>query len=962
MKKLLLSAVTLFFAFSLTAQPRQMPDGKATVSGRVVDAADKSPLPGANVIFQNFRDTTQKVGVVTDGEGNFSMPNLRFGGYLMRVSYLGYQETRKPLRVLEEKIDAGTIELAQDTKTLGDVVVTDRALKVQQVGDTTQYNAAAVKTIKDANAEDLVSKMSGIQVQGGEIKAQGETVRRVTLDGREFFGEDATAALRSLPAEIVDKVQVFDQQSDQARFTGFDDGNAQKTINITTRQNRQNGQFGRLFGGYGTDTRYSSGGNVSYFKGTQRLTVVLNANNVNQQNFSSVDLLGMQSGGGGRGGMGGGMMFRGGGGGGGFGGGASDFFVGQQRGVSTTNAIGVNYSDNWGKNWKSAISLFVNHTDNENVSVLNRLIVSDPTVDQTYDEDADVNSLGFTNRFNARLEYTIDKDNSLVIQPRINTQSNELSNTLLGENRFDTVPVGRTESDYGADGSGYNLSNNILWRHRFAKPGRTVSVNLRTDYNRRNTVSQLVSTNTFVRNNVEIIQALDQDGDEQVDGYTVGSNVTFTENIGKIGQLQLNYEPSRTFNNSDRETYLFDTATNSYSIIDSTLTSFFDNTVNTQRAGVQLRYRLKKGMLSFGANMQYNGLEGSQVFPDTLSVDRTFWNILPTAMFQYRFTQTSNLTTFYRTSTSLPSVNQLQSVVNNTNPLQLSTGNPDLKQEVRHFIVTRYNIANPRTQRNFFAFALLNYRQNFIGNSTTIAENDTTLAGNISLRKGASFSRPVNLDGQWFVRSLATITLPVDLIKSNFTFNGGANVTRTPGLINGRKNVATTYGLNSGFVITSNISQTFDFTLSLDGTYNIVDNKLQPALNSNYYQHTAGGRLNWIFWKGFFLETSASQIFLSGLGADFDQNFVLWGGGIGKRFLKKERAELKLSVFDLLRQNDAVTRNVTDVFIDDVRNNVLTRYVMLTFTFNLRNFGNAPTPQQGPPGMGGPRMMMFGGQ
>jgi hypothetical protein len=346
-------------------------------------------------------------------------------------------------------------------------------------------------------------------------------------------------------------------------------------------------------------------------------------------------------------------------------------------------------------------------------------------------------------------------------------------------------------------------------------------------------------------------------------------------------------------------------------------------------------------MLSFGANAQYTYLDGSQAFPIVFGVDRTFVNILPTAMLQYRFSPTQNLNIFYRTSTGLPSVNQLQTVVNNTNPLQLSTGNPDLKQEVRHFVVTRYSLANPKTSRNFFAFALLNYRQNFIGNSTILAAADTVLPGNIALRKGATFSQPVNLEGQWTVRSLATITLPVDFLKSNLTLNGGANVIRTPGIINGARNVATTLGLNSGFVLTSNISQTFDFTISLDGTYNIVDNRLQPALNSNYYQHNAGARMAWIFWKGFFLETSASQIFLTGLGGNFDQNFVLWGGGIGRRFLKNERAEFKLSIFDILGQNDSVNRNITDVFIDDVRSNVLTRYVMATFTYNLRNYRRA---------------------
>lgn len=939
-----ISFAVLLFVLSidlLNAQQRQIPQGSSTITGKVVDAADKSPLPGANVIFQNFRDSTIRVGTVTDGDGNFSMQNLRYGGWLMRVSFLGFQEVRRPMRVLEEKIDAGTIELAQDVKRMNDVVVQDRAIKVQQIGDTTQYNAGAVKVVKDANAEDLVAKMSGIQVQNGEVKAQGETVQRVLLDGREYFGEDATAALRSLPSELVDKVQVFDQQSEQSRFTGFNDGNTQKALNIITKQNRQNGQYGRFFAGYGTDSRYQSGGNASYFNKDQKVTVVLQANNVNQQNFSSIDLLSMQQSGGGgmRGRPGGPGGPRGGGSWGGGGApGASDFFVGQQRGVSTSTAVGINYADDWGPKWKTSASLFLNHSDNLNLSDLNRLYVSEETSDQTYEEAADVNSIGFTNRFNARMEYTIDKNNSLIIQPRINTQNSDLTNSLAGINYINLDTLSTLSSQYTAEGKGYNVSNNVLWRHRFAKPGRTVSVNLRTDFNDRNNQNNLASSNAFYQAAIEL-QELQQDGEEQVNGQTISSSVNFTEALGKIGQLQLNYEPSVAFNTSDRETFQFDQVSNSYSILDSTLSSVFDSRVQTQRAGATVRLRLKKGMFSFGANAQFTEITGDQTFPFTVDVSRTFVNLLPTAMLQLRFTRTSNLFSFYRSSTNAPSINQLQTVVNNTNPLQLSTGNPDLKQEVRHFLVTRYNLTNPKTQRNFFIFGLISYRQNFIGSSTILAAADTTLPGDIFLSRGAQFTSPVNLEGQWFGRSLATITFPVDFLRSNLTLNGGVNYNRTPGIINDRKNVSTTLGYNSGFVLTSNISNTFDFTISLDGTYNVVDNKLQPALNSNYYQHTAGARFNWIFYKGFFLESNASQVYLTGPGDDLDQNFVLWGAGIGKRFLKREAAELKFSVFDVLQQNDSVSRTVTDVAIDDLRNNVLTQYVMVTFTYNLRNLG-----------------------
>src|SRR5690606_2917827 len=275
-----------------------------------------------------------------------------------------------------EAVDLGRIALADDVVALDEAVVEAVQERVILRGDTTAYNAAAFQVNPDANAEDLVAKLPGVVVQDGEVQAEGEAVRRVLVDGEEFFGDDPTAALRNLPAEIIQEIQVFDRQSDQARFTGFDDGNEEKTINVVTRADRRNGQFGRVHGGAGLDGRYNAGAAVNVFDGSRRITLLGLSNNVNQQNFASEDLAGVLGGSGGRrggrGGRGGGARGAGPRGGGGDGVDPRSYLVGERGGLNTTHALGVNYTDRLGDRVRLNGSYFLNHTGNDTESSLDR--------------------------------------------------------------------------------------------------------------------------------------------------------------------------------------------------------------------------------------------------------------------------------------------------------------------------------------------------------------------------------------------------------------------------------------------------------------------------------------------------------------------------------------------------------------------------------------------------------------
>src|SRR5215203_401973 len=348
-----------------------------SISGAVVDQQNKAPLTGATAKLNSVTDSAFIRTVVSDSLGRFSFTNLQRDSFLLTISFIGYNPILRGVRLDTTDISLDINAVANSSQELATVVIRSTSGPVQK-GDTLQINANQFKVNPDASGEDLIRKVPGITIENGQVKAQGENVQKVTIDGRELFGDDATAALRNLPAEIIDKIQIFDRLSDQAQFTGFDDGSAAKSINIVTKVNMRNGQFGRIYAGYGTDQRYQAGGNTTIMKDNKRISLVGNFNNINQQNFSQQDLLGVTSsnsqrggGGGNRGQGGGGPRGQGGGGtqGGGNFGNSGNFLVGQQNGINKTNAFGVNYSDVWGKKVTATGSYFFNNTNNNTFEV-----------------------------------------------------------------------------------------------------------------------------------------------------------------------------------------------------------------------------------------------------------------------------------------------------------------------------------------------------------------------------------------------------------------------------------------------------------------------------------------------------------------------------------------------------------------------------------------------------------------
>lgn len=901
-------------------------------------------IPGVTTVLSQKADTTQKKGTATDADGNFTIENITPGKYILKVSSIGFKTAERNIDITDKDVNLNKIELSALSTTLTNVTIEGKQVRAEQLGDTTQFNAAAYKTNPDANAEDLVTKMPGVTNENGTLKVNGENVKQILVDGKPFFGDDPATAIKNLPAEVIDKIQVFDKLSDQSQFTGFDDGNSQKTINIQTKAGKNNGQFGKVYAGYGTDNRYIAGANVNLFKGNRRISLIGLSNNINQQNFSTEDLLGVTGSSGGqnrggdnqRGGMGG-NNFRGGGGNrGGGGSDAGNFMVGQQSGVATTHAIGLNYSDNWSKKVKVSGSYFYNSAKTNNTTTLERNYITQANNGLRYNENSATNATNQNHRLNFRLEYEMDSANSIIITPRISTQINNSTVASTGFNTLaDNTPVSSTKYNNTSDNIGYTIGNNILYRHKYKKKGRTVSLNLNTQYNYKTNDAKQYS-----QNKTGLIDTSDVDLRYSLtsDGFTISPNITYTEPITKTGQLQISYNPSYNKNSSGKATNNFDSASDDYTSLDTFLSNKFENTYSTHNGGVSYRINDKKLSASAGVNAQYAMLQGVQTYHHYNSLEKSFTSILPNAMFNYRFTNAKNLRIYYRTNTNAPSITQLQNVVDNTNPLFLKSGNPSLKQDYQNSLSIRYGATNAKTARSFFVFANATITQDYIGNATYLPKKDTAVINNVIVAPGSQLSMPVNMDGYFSGRTFLTYGFPVALIKSNLNLNGGLTYNRIPTLINNSTNLANNYTVNGGITIGSNISEKIDFSISYSGNYTVIKNSLQTTADNTYYTQNTSLKFNWLFLKGFVFNTNLNHSLYTGLSQSFNQSFLLWNAAFGYKFFKDKSLEAKISVYDILNQNRAINRTVTETYIEDSHTNVLQQYFMLNLTYTLRKF------------------------
>lgn len=901
--------------------------------GTVTDKATKEGLISATV--QLVSSDGKSSYTSTDLNGGFQFKKLQPGTYTLQVTYVGYKPYKEKQTFAEGQQKEIKIEMAEDAQLLGEVSVQGRATRAEQKGDSLLYNAEAFQVMMGSSAEDLLAKMPGIVVEGGTIQAQGEQVQKVLVDGKEFFDGDVNLAIKNLPSDIIASIEVFDKKSEQAEFTGFDDGEEIKTINIVTKSGFRQGTFGEVSGGYGTDDRYKVNGNLNFFNDDRRISVLGMSNNVNQQNFSQEDLAGVMSAGssgrgrGGRGGRSGGKS-------GGTGGSStSNFMVGSLGGVTSANGVGLNYVDQWGEKWKVTGSYFFNQSDNLTQQQTDREYFESVLPGMTYNEYQENSMKNWNHRFNMKLDYQMTERTSLQFRPTLSFQNNDSYGLLQGQN----LTNGTTESETGTTSFGksnaYNIGADLMLRHRFLKEGRTLSLMLSGAMRNTDGDTYMDYLNTLY--GLELSPVTDdysqwkQTLNQQ---YTLRSNLSYTEKLTDNLQLQLGYKMSYTDSENDKKTYDRSAVTDLYDQLDESLSNEYQSGYLTQAGNVGLRYRAGRLSAMLGVDAQWADLKGDLVYPQPDELSHKYFSVLPSFTLRYSLDRTNSFQLRYRSRSSSPSVTDLQNVIDNSNPLFLSAGNPNLDQQVSHTANLRY-LRTTKSGHTFIAMVGATIQQDYVADSTFTAKEDVALSPTVTLNKGSQFTRPVNLDGYYSLQSMVTYGFPVDFIRSNINFSLSANYANVPTIFDGVESRTRELNLIPKLIIGSNISKNLDFTASYSAGISKMFSSLDTAAESDYVTHTAAAKLGWTFFWGLTFRSTFNYVGYTGLDTD-TEDYFLWNLSLGKKFLKNNAAEIRIEAFDVLKQNQAFTHRTGSNYYDYVNSNVLQPYAMISFVYTIR--------------------------
>ncbi|MFD2201263.1 outer membrane beta-barrel protein [Shivajiella indica] len=878
-----------------------------SIKGVVKEEGKQEVLPFVNIILLTSSDSSQIGGAVTDIDGRFEISGVSLGDYLLRIQYMGYKGYQRNL-VVTSNTDLGSIMIMEEATDLNEVLIEARRSTGSQKGDTTLFNADAFKTMKDASAQVLIEKLPGVNTENGILQAQGENIAQILVDGKPFFGNDVRTALQNIPAEMIQSIEIFDQKSEKAQLSGFDDGERLKTINIITKPNRRKGQFGKTTVGYGTDERYLAGASVNFFDEDQRLTVTGLSNNINVLNFTS-DPNAQDNG-------------------------------NPQEGIITTNILGMNYSNVWNEKVKVTGSYVF--TNRENVGIVNRFreFITSEESNQIYSETSTDVRVNNQHQANLRLEYNPNERNRFLYIPRFSARFETENSGFFGQTDSGLNPINTVENLKTGNYKDFDLFNRLFYSHKFLKPGRTITIRTTFTNGWNQDDANRKARNTFFEQNGERVENLDQRITRERTGESWQARVSYTEPLGEKGQMEAEYQIGNRKNDSDRLLFNVDSGDfeNGNLVLDTALSNVFVSKYLTQSVELGYQYISEKYKIQTELEYEDARLNNNQEFPNVEVLNRRFTNLLPTLRMEYKFSANTNIQLDYDTYTNEPQVWQLQNVIDNTNPIQLRTGNPELDQSFTNQFRLRFRSNNPDSDKNWFLFAQSRFVDKFISNSVFIADEPTEIQDGIILEKGSQLNKPVNLDGFKDFRSWFSYGMPFGWIKSNLNLNAGFGYTQRPGQVNDVVGFNNSTRLSTGFSLNSNISDQVDFNIWSRSSYNKVNNTQNPNMNNDFFQQRFRVNFNWIIWEGIIYRLDLNHQINRGLAQGFDTNFSLINMSIGKKIFNNQRGEISLMVYDLLGQNANVRRNITETFIEDIQTNVLQQYLMLSFTYNLRRF------------------------
>ena len=919
----------LFICFSTLISAQK----NGSVKGVAYDTISKQPVAGATITILVKKDSSLVTFTMTGNDGRFALTGLSNGEYRLLITHVNYHNSNTYFIISDStKIaDLSNITMNDKTKVLEEVVLAAEAPPVTLIGDTIQYNAGSFKVQPNASVEQLLKKLPGVKVEkDGTVKAQGEKVTKVLVDGKEFFGNDPKVATKNLPADAVDKVQVYDKQSDQAQLTGFEDGNSEKTINLKLKKDKKKGMFGKVNAGAGNKERFEGKFNVNSFKGARQFSAIGMGNNTNAEGFSFMDILNftgelarMQRGMGGGGDINISI--------------SSDDAAsmgmsmgGRNNGITTAWGGGLNYNNIIGNKVDFQSNYFYNRLSPDRESHLQRQYFL-PDSSYFYNQNSFARSLNNSHRLNLNTLYQIDSFNSIRITPSFSYQkTNNRSQSDYQTLSEDKLLTNEGFSNNTTANEGYNFRNDIIWRKKFARKGRTFSLTLQTSLNESDGDGSLSSVNSFYNPNGSLLRkdTLNQLSNTTSDMKSYSVRGVYTEPLWKRSLLELSAGNSNSKSTSAKRTYDYNLSNGKYDQLNEFLTNDFENSYGYTNTGIRLRTQRKKYNYSFGATWQQASLEGKIISGTKDSViSKTFRNILPNARFQYYFTRFKSFTLNYSTSTNQPTMAQLQPVPDNSNPLNIREGNPDLKQEYSHALQSRLNLISPYKNRNLFLFMNLRATQNKIVNYDSINQ--------IGIKR----TRPVNVDGVYNLNTELSYSMPVRFLKGTIEVASVTRIDKTKQFINGTGNDIRTLTLGPDLRLDMNPNDKLNIGIGAGINYNTTKYSLQSALNANYLSQEYNASVDWEMPKGFFFSTDFMYTINSQRAAGFNTKVPMWNASISKQMLKYKRGELKFSMRDLLNRNVGISRNTSNNYIEDSRVLTLRQFFLLSFTYSLSKVG-----------------------
>ncbi|WP_343306136.1 TonB-dependent receptor [Chitinophaga niabensis] len=927
MLRSLLASILLMYSLCSVAQQ------KSTLRGTVADSTNKELLEMASVSVQDPKDSSLITYTLTDKKGAFVLNGLPENKAVrLLISYTGYR-TYSRILPADRATDLGQVFLPLATRDLNTVVIEGDRPPVAIRADTIEFNAAAFKTRPNAVVEDLLKKLPGVDIdEEGGITVNGKKVSRILVDGREFFANDPKLATKNLPSNIIDKVQVMDTKTKQEAKMGVQKDGEDRTINLTLKADKKKGLFGRISAGYGTDERFEASGMVNYFNGPKQISFLGSSNNLNKIGFSQGEMMSVAE----RKGGGTSVMVSNGGievNGISFGGGG--------EGIRTASTLGYNYNDRWNDKANVNNSYFFNNTNSRNYSISNRQRLID---NYNIYGIRDGYGRNTNHRMNFSVDIELDSVTQLSIRPSFDytrqSANNNGDETTRDENNA-LVNTNKTTNRSLSDR--YNFQNNIDFTRQLKKKGRSIGLNFSNTYNTQEGNAYVVSDRDFYVN--ELVDSTANTNqrtisDSKNENYRV--QLSFNEPLSAVWRLNVSYAWNYNLSKSNRRTYNYDEGAKDYTELDSLFTNRFRTLNTSQQPQLSFIYssKDKKWNATLGGTVYLNVLDNHS-YTDNTTLRQYQTNLSPNSRISYRLKNNGNLSLNYNGYMQQPSIDQLQPVRDNANTLNIRVGNPDLKPSFSQNIRFGFDRFSPTGFGIFSGIGIMPVL-NRISTATRI------------LSGGGQETKAINVDGTYSINANLNISKNKKAkdyqwrINGGFFGNGSKNINfSTLGNAKGdtvlRANSTMNWSLSPMLNFSYSYKELLDVTMMYRPSFNAVKYSVTPPNSQNsYYTHRAnvGATLYWPY--NFSLENDVNYTYNSRTSPGFRKGVVLWNMGLAYDFFKNKSAQLKLSAYDLLRQNTSVRRMQSDYYIDDYQTNIVEQYFMLTFSYNISKFGAKP--------------------